>query len=47
MRSVLRFGLKLRSTMESEDMDEIIGEPVWNVEDRDRGMIDLKVNKLR
>ena len=29
--------------MESEDMEDIIGEPVWNVEDKDRGMIDLKL----
>ena len=29
--------------MESEDMEEIIGEPVWKVEDKDRGMIDLQL----
>jgi len=28
--------------MESEDIEEIMGDPVWNVEDRDRGIMDLK-----
>ena len=32
--------------MESEDMEEIMGDPVWNVEDKERGMIDLKMGKL-
>ena len=30
--------------MESEDMEEIMGEPVWKVEDRDLGMMDLEKN---
>ena len=41
IRSVLRLGLKERSTTESEDIDEIMGEPVWKVEERDLGMMDL------
>ena len=32
--------------MESEDIEEIMGDPVWNVEDRDRGIMDLWNNKL-
>ena len=28
--------------MESDDMEDIMGDPVWNVEDKDRGMMDLK-----
>ena len=30
--------------MESDDMEDIRGEPVWKVEDRDRGMMDLHRN---
>ena len=32
--------------MESEDIEEIMGDPVWNVEDRDRGIMDLWNYKL-
>ena len=28
--------------MESEDWEEIMGDPVWKVEDRDLGMMDLE-----
>ena len=40
-------GLKERSTTESEDMEEIMGEPVWKVEDSDLGMMDLFSNIIR
>ena len=38
----MRLGLKERSTIESEDMEDIIGDPVWKVEDSDLGMMDLE-----
>ena len=31
-----------RSTTESEDIEEIMGDPVWEVEERDLGMIGLE-----
>ena len=47
IRSVLRLGLKERSTTESDDMEEIIGDPVWKVEDRDLGMMDLGRDRVQ
>ena len=46
MRSVLRLGLKDKSTTLSDDMEEMRGEPVWNVEDRERGIMDLELIRL-
>ena len=33
--------------MESDDMEEIIGDPVWKVEDRDLGMMDLGRDRVQ
>ena len=45
--NLLKLGLKERSTTESDDMEEIIGEPVWKVEDRDLGMMDLGRDRVQ
>ena len=37
----LREGLKLRSTTESEGWEDRRAEPVWKVEEREHGMMDL------
>ena len=34
-------GLKDKSTTLSEDIEEMSGEPVWKVDDSDRGIMDL------
>ena len=41
IRSVLKLGLKDKSTTLSEDIEEMSGEPVWKVDDSDRGIMDL------
>ena len=47
MRSDLRLGLKLRSTTDSEEWDSISSFCGWKVEERERGMIDLKHKMVR